>query len=262
MSVASLDPLLSAIGPLRQRLNRHAIYDSLRTVDDLRVFMAHHVFSVWDFMSLVKFMQRELAPVTIPWAPAGRPATRRFINRLVVEEESDEGPPGADGSPTALSHFELYGRAMAEVGADPAPACRFAALARERGIEAALAAGLAPPASAAFMRTTFGFIATAKPHVVAAAFALGREHVIPGMFRNFLANLGIGEAEAPAFHFYLKRHVHLDEDYHAPLSLLILEDACGQDPARLDEAAAAAQMAIEARLALWDGVQAAISGGG
>ncbi|MEK7245706.1 MAG: DUF3050 domain-containing protein [Pseudomonadota bacterium] len=37
-------------------------------------------------------MQRELAPVAIPWAPTARAATRRFINQLVLEEESDPEP--------------------------------------------------------------------------------------------------------------------------------------------------------------------------
>lgn len=256
MTPTSLAPVLSAIAPLREELNRHAIYDSLRTIDDLRVFMAHHVFSVWDFMSVIKFLQRELAPTAIPWVPRGRGETRRFINELVLEEETDEvpGPAGLSYG----SHFELYGRAMDEIGVDPQPARRFAALAARDGIEDALASGLAPPASAAFMRTTFGFIADGRPHVVAAAFALGREHVIPAMFRRFLGGLGIGEDRAPAFHYYLRRHIHLDEDHHGPLSLLILEDFCAGDPARLAEAARAARDAIAARIAFWDGVKVAL----
>lgn len=250
--------MLSAIAPLREELNRHAIYDSLRTIDDLRVFMAHHVFSVWDFMSVIKFLQRELAPTAIPWVPRGRGATRRFINELVLEEESDEVPGPESRAPSYGSHFELYGWAMDEIGVDPQPARRFAALAARGGIEDALASGLAPPAAAAFMRTTFGFIADGRPHVVAAAFALGREHVIPAMFRRFLGGLGIGEDQAPAFHYYLRRHIQLDEDHHGPLSLLILEDFCAGDSARLAEAARAARDAIAARIAFWDGVKAAL----
>lgn len=256
MTPVSLASVLSATESPREQLNRHAIYDSLRTIDDLRAFMAHHVFSVWDFMSVIKFLQRELAPTAIPWAPRGRGATRRFINELVLEEKSDEVPGPA--GPGYGSHFELYGRAMEEIGVDPEPARRFAALAARGGLDAALASGLAPPASAAFMRTTFGFIADGRPHVVAAAFALGREHVIPAMFRRFLGGLGIGENQAPAFHYYLRRHIHLDEDHHGPLSLLILDDFCAGDPARLDEAAHAARDAIAARIAFWDGVHAAL----
>ena len=44
----------------RARLEQHPIYGALRTLSDLRAFMAHHVYSVWDFMSLIKYLQRFL----------------------------------------------------------------------------------------------------------------------------------------------------------------------------------------------------------
>ena len=104
-------------------------------------------------------------------------------------------------------------------------------LAGEQGIDAALGSGLAPAPSAAFTRTTFDFIASGKPHAVAAALALGREHVIPSMFRAFLSRMAVTEAQAPSFHYYLNRHVHLDEDFHAPLSLRLLAACAAATPA-------------------------------
>lgn len=44
----------STITGFQQRLNRHHIYRAVRTTEDLRCFMQHHVYSVWDFMSLIK----------------------------------------------------------------------------------------------------------------------------------------------------------------------------------------------------------------
>jgi hypothetical protein len=110
------------------------------------------------------------------------------------------------------------------------------------------------------MQVTFGFIATGKPHVVAAAFSLGREQVIPGMFRSLLKEMQIGKTEAPAFHYYLERHIHLDEDHHGPLSLLMLNELCAGDVAKLKEAEHAARAAIRARIEFWDGVQDALTG--
>ena len=66
------------------------------------------------------------------------------------------------------------------------------------------------------------------------------------------------EAQAPAFHYYLKRHVQLDEDFHGPLSLRLLETLCGNDPQKMEEAETAAEEAICARIRFWDGVLEAI----
>ena len=103
-------------------------------------------------------------------------------------------------------------------------------------------------------REAVHFIASSKPHAVAAALALGREHVIPSMFRAFLSRMAVTEAQAPSFHYNLTRHVHLDEDFHAPLSLRLLAALCGEDTDKWREAEAAAEAAVNARLQFWDGV--------
>jgi hypothetical protein len=256
-----MSPLFSAdaIAALHDPLNRHPLYPAVQSIDDLRLFMAHHIYSVWDFMSLLKTLQNQIAPTSVPWKPRGSPEVRYFINQIVVGEECDDGLPDANGNPTHASHFELYCDAMREVGADPAPAIRFAEVAAERGFEAALALDIAPPAACQFMRATFGFIATGKPHVAGAAFALGREHIIPEMFRALLAKMNITQTQAPAFHFYLERHIHLDEDFHAPLALRMVNELVGNDAAKLAEAEGAAIAAVKARIGFWDGVQAVLA---
>jgi hypothetical protein len=245
---------ITAVAPLRQKLDEHPVYCAVRTLDDLRLFMRHHVYSVWDFMSVVKYLQQEIAPASYPWRPRGQPSVRYFINQLVLEEESDQGLPDARGGPTYASHFELYCAAMREIGADPAPVLNFVDVAATRGIEPALALDFVPDASREFVSGTFAFLAGGKPHVVAAAFALGREHIIPGMFRSFLRHMGITEKEAPVFHYYLKRHIYLDADFHGPISLQLLDELCAGDETRLREAQAAASAAIGARIRFWDGV--------
>lgn len=240
---------------LRVKLEAHPIYAAVQTLDDLRVFMQHHVYSVWDFMSLIKYLQHQVAPARWPWTPGKDASVQRFINELVLEEETDVALPGQEGH---TSHFLLYLAAMREIGANSDTPVRFVEIAGEQGIAAALASGLAPAPSAAFTRATFGFIDSGKPHAVAAALALGREHVIPSMFRAFLSRMAVSEAQAPSFHYYLNRHVHLDEDFHAPLSLRLLAALVGDDPSKWREAEAAAEAAVDARMTFWDGVLAAL----
>lgn len=245
---------VSVLNSLRHKLDNHPVYGAVHSMADLRVFMSQHVFSVWDFMSVVKYLQQEIAPAAYPWSPRGLPSVRYFINQLVLEEESDLGLPDAQGKPTYASHFELYCGAMREVGADTATVLAFVDKAASAGITPAFALNIAPAAAQQFMQSTFAFLASGKPHVVAAAFALGREHIIPGMFRSFLQRMGISEQQAPLFHYYLNRHIHLDADFHGPISLQLLDELCAGDAIKLQEAEAGARAAIEARILFWDGI--------
>lgn len=108
---------------MRAQLADHPLYGAVQQLSDLRCFMEHHVYSVWDFMSLLKHLQGLLAPTGHPWLPSPDPRLRRFVNELVLEEESD--CVAGEGGERYLSHFELYLEAMAEVGADCARPRRF-----------------------------------------------------------------------------------------------------------------------------------------
>jgi hypothetical protein len=242
----------------KTRLNAHTVYDSLKSMEQLKCFMSHHVFPVWDFMSLAKYLQSNIAQTTVPWIPYGDASVRRFINEIILEEETDIGLPDSDGRETYASHFELYCQAMDEVGADTEKPRDFVEKVKKEGFECALETSDIPEPAREFMRTSFNFIASGKPHVVAAAFALGREHVIPGMFRAFLSKMNVGKDHASTFYYYLERHIHLDETSHAPLSLKMLKSLCGDNKQYLQEAQEAACQAVDARIHFWNGVEAAV----
>src|SRR5262249_39581181 len=104
------------IDSLRGRLLGHPVYSRIRDLLSVRVFMEHHVFAVWDFMSLLKALQRTLTCVGVPWTPPSDITTARLINEIVVGEECDD-----DGLGGYDSHFGLYLTAMRDVGADTGP---------------------------------------------------------------------------------------------------------------------------------------------
>lgn len=253
-----IQALQRAVAPVRARLVAHEVYSSLTTLDDLRTFMEHHVFAVWDFMSLLKALQRDLTCVAVPWVPAGNPTTRRLINEIVLEEETDVDPAG-----NPASHFELYLRSMQECGADPQPVHRLLAnLAAGISLPVAILEAGVPPTVQEFVLDTFAIIGSGKSHAIAAAFTFGREDVIPAMFRHLVADLNRRfPGQLDTFTYYLNRHIQLDEGTHAPLAQQMVRDLCGDDAQRWQEATDVAVRCMESRVRLWDGIRVSLGTG-
>ena len=247
-----IDYLRQQVAPTRQLLLESGLYARLQTLPELRRFMEHHVFAVWDFMSLLKALQRDLTCVQVPWVPTANAATRRLINEIVLEEETDVDP---EGQPT--SHFELYVRAMEECGADTAPIHRMvAAVAAGRSISQALDAAQVPDSVRHFVETTFSIIRQGPPHAVAAAFTFGREDLIPAMFRQLVGELhNRFPGQLETFTYYLDRHIQLDEEVHAPLAQQMVRELCADDPDRWLECQQVTIRCLDARLVLWDGIK-------
>jgi hypothetical protein len=247
--------IIESIRPIRERLVDHPIYSSITTREALCVFLEHHVFAVWDFMTLLKALQRRLTCVELPWLPTADRQARRLVNEIVLAEESDE-----DGQGGHASHFELYLEAMHQAGADTSPIERFLDRLRlGQSMEEALDSSEIPIPARDFVRTTWSFVDSGSIPAIASAFTLGREELIPDLFRGLVRTLDEREpGRLGLFRHYLDRHVHLDEDEHGPMALRMLSTVCGDDPSRWRDAKFAASQALEARLALWDGLLAEI----
>ena len=114
---AHLDDSFDAVAfdEVRQRMICHPVFSAIHDLKCLRKFMEAHVFAVWDFMSLLKRLQRELTCVDIPWLPRADTQAALLINQIVLGEETDVGPAG-----DPVSHLGLYLAAMREVGASTA----------------------------------------------------------------------------------------------------------------------------------------------
>jgi hypothetical protein len=253
-----IDQIEARIQPLYLRLANHPLYASLRRLEDLHIFMQSHVFAVWDFMCLLKTLQRGLTSIEVPWLPSLHPESRRLVNEIVLGEESDvfEDRP--------VSHFEVYRIAMHRCGADTAPIDTFLTeLRRSVDWRTALLTAKAPVPAVAFVHSTFSFMEPGKLHSTAAAFTFGREDLIPDMFRGFIRDqdeqLG---GKLKTLRWYLERHIEVDGDEHGPMALRMVAELCGDDPHKWNEATIAAVSALEARLALWDGIAATICAGG
>ena len=252
--MTQVEALEAKLQPLYARLASHSLYGSFRTVEDLRSFMEAHVFAVWDFMSLLKALQRGLTSVDVPWLPSAMPESRRLINEIVLGEESDvyEGQ--------ALSHFELYRLAMQKCGASTVAIDRLLFALRDGAdLHEAVRGSHAPDEAKRFVGDTFHVISGGKLHCIAAAFTFGREDLIPEMFKGFVRDLNRDLAgDLDTFVWYLERHIEVDGEEHGPMALRMIAELCGDDAVRWREAEETAVFALESRLRLWDGIAARI----
>jgi hypothetical protein len=254
---SGVEKLKEAVEPARQRVIGHPLYHRLDDLAAVQTFMRHHVFAVWDFMSLLKSLQRSLTCVQVPWVPTGHAGSRRLINDIVLVEESDE--LGGD----FISHFELYLDGMTQAGADRTAIDAFIELLRrDVPVRTALKEAQVPDPAAEFSAMTWEFVETAPVHCQAAAFAFGREDLIPDMFDKVVkVNRAIGN-QLSTFVDYLERHIQVDSEEHTPMAMQMLADLCGDDTGKWRQCEETVNVALAARSRLWDGILAAIPADG
>jgi hypothetical protein len=242
-----IEHLEKALAPYRQQLSKHPLYIELRKPNAVRMFMEEHVFAVWDFMSLLKGLQRGLTCVEIPWKPTKNTVTRRFINEIVLGEESDLDQ---DGVPN--SHFEMYINAMNQVGANTEIVMQ---LVNDPNWKSSIPTLPIQETTKEFMQFTFSVLEENQLHTIASAFTFGREDLIPDMFIEIVKESEkASDVSYSKFIWYLERHIEVDGDDHGPISLKMIEELCGDDEQKWKEVTEIAVLSMQKRIRLWDGI--------
>ncbi|MGE4170510.1 MAG: DUF3050 domain-containing protein [Candidatus Margulisiibacteriota bacterium] len=246
-----LAPIKTALVPLQDKLRNHPVYAALNTPAELMVFMNHHVYSVWDFMNLLKTLQAALTCVSVPWRPVLHPDNARLINEIVLEEESDH----INGATT--SHFAFYVSALQALDTGSGIGTFVGHLQAGLPYTSLIELPEVPTGAKPFLRTTFDLIQ--GPLVgVASAFTFGRESLIPTLFSQLVSQAAVAEDPAlSTFMDYIHRHIELDGDVHSHLAETMTANLI-QTPADVEVAIAAATQALAARLGLWDAIYAAL----
>ncbi len=245
------------ISPLIENIVNHQLYSAIEDIEDMRIFMQYHVYAVWDFMSLLKSLQKNLTCVNVPWLPVGNADTRYLINEIVTGEESD-----VDINGVRKSHFEMYLDAMDQCGADSTSIKNFiASLQQDGDLELAFKTAQTPQAAREFVNFTFGVINSNKTHLQSAIFTYGREDLIPGMFVSILNDIDRNFPDSVSiFKYYIERHIEVDGDHHSNLAIEMTNNLCGNDEGKWQEAEESIKESLNKRIGLWDGVYNEIVG--
>lgn len=237
----------------REKLLHHSLYANVETPRDLQIFMQHHVYAVWDFMSLLKALQQQLTCTTTPWVPVGNAKHRYLINEIVLAEETDINLFGE-----RQSHFEMYLDAMEKAKASTHQVHELITeLKKGASVQEAIVNLELPQSVQQFLRFTFDVISNNKPHEIAAAFTYGREELIPDMFTSIIGEIQqkFPEEDLSLFKYYFDRHIELDGDEHGPMALELITELCGNDSQKWEDVKQVSIEALKVRARLWDGIE-------
>ncbi|MDD4973149.1 MAG: DUF3050 domain-containing protein [Bacteriovorax sp.] len=235
---------------LHKSISEHSMYNKILTVSDLKIMMETHIFAVWDFMSLLKRLQREITCVELPWKPSPYPGKIvRLINEIVLGEESD-----LDQNGEAIDHFSLYLKAMNEIGAKTSHLKNFIA---DQDFSKLT------NAQRNFVQFHLNLANAGLIHEVAASFFFGREKLIPDMFTSIITDLekNIEERDQdlfPNLKYYLLRHIEIDGTKHGSQAEECLAIICGNDEKKWEEARLSGVKSLKLRIALWDEVESSL----
>lgn len=209
---------------IKYELVNHRVYEMISDRSSLKIFMENHIFAVWDFMSILKSLQREITCVRVPWKPSlYNKDLVRFVNEIVLDEESDLNKENQ-----ASDHFSMYINSMLEVGADVSLIQKY--------LES-FDSNILPVEIRDFVEFTLSVARDNKVHITAGIFYFGRENIIPDMFRTALESIENGTLmrQAPSLRYYLSRHIEVDSESHGPLAGKLLEATCRGDAVKFQE---------------------------
>ena len=166
--------------PLKDKLRNHSLYNNIKDVEDLKIFSSTHVYAVWDFMSLLKFLQIKLTSTSLPWFPSKNTTTAKLINEIVAGEETDEDQ---NGKP--MSHFEMYIDSIQEFGLNTDEILNnIISLNQLESIEEDIDKLNIKEYVKNFLKFTFSVIKRGNVHEVASVFTFGREDLRVDSYKN------------------------------------------------------------------------------
>ena len=242
-----LSELQKQIKPLRDQLREHPLYISIREKEDLQIFMEGHVFAVWDFASLINGLRSRLTHL------GDHSGLDNQSLLALLEAIINRGSEGAD-KPFGL--FSDYREAMQRAGAGTFEIDDLVNRVRTgTPPERAILDSKLPGYVVQFLDHTFSILRESNPVVMAATFAFGRGGLIPDIFSRLIdKRIGEGDDSLSGLQAYFDGYIEVGSTENAPLIARLITHLCGDDLNAWSECLRAADDALRARIALWNGI--------
>ena len=239
----TIDELELILKNNQQELFNHNLYQTITTKDDLKIFMESHVFAVWDFMCLVKKLQKELTSIDNIWIPKKYKYAGRMINEIILNEETDFI------NNNYTSHYELYKLAMGEINASSTYIDNFTKDLNYQNLEKKIV--LLNSDIFIFVSETFNTIKTNNLPYIVGYFYYGRENPIPTMFGNVVKNICV-DFDCVGMKLYLDKHIKMDSEEHGPMSIMMMNEIIDNDVIKKKYSLIGGIVATRTRINLWN----------
>ncbi|CAG9319831.1 unnamed protein product [Blepharisma stoltei] len=239
--------VVAKLKPLRTDLVSAYSSIKLESLPATRVYMKNFIYQAWAVISTLKALRSKLSPSTVPWYPPEDENSVRYINEILLDEETDVA-----GQPQQYSsHYNLFIKAMREANGFSEPMETLVTDLRQgMAWDKAFIKNkdqykhIISPSTFKYVENEIGIAMNGDLHQIAGFFFLGREETVPDLFSGFVKSLNEKEVNAPLFKSYIQRHIDLDGDLHAPLGEKITQRVCKEDPKMWKEVYEAGKLGI------------------
>lgn len=237
----------------------HPVFDAMDSLGDFQTFFEHHVYAVWDFMTLLEAFQNPDGRIHL-WTP---PVCYDSADDLVHQAGYRDVANGMQ------AHLDAYWNMMDAIGANTRDLhVLFSALEDGVSEDEALATAGVSPAVRQHVQTTREIAKTGKPTRIAGAI-LARRDLIPDRFGAELQRLHqatfdepqvtVETLETPRCYTTFDQAVEFDWERH--LDRILSDDRVEMSGAAQSDLLDAAKQMLDARVSLLDDIKNSIQNG-
>lgn len=228
-------------------LLEHPVFQSFQSLEHIKLLMQSQVFLVWTDMVLIKALHNRVINQDVLWYPSRLTFPAQFVNRAMVEFESNDTLGGC-------SQLEWYMASMQEVGAETCEIECLLEYVRDFQNYHVITDELDLTLKQ-YIHWILDLVEAGEEHQIAALIILFRLRSMPKIYSEFLVQTRRRFMNlAPSFYtFVIEQAQGLKEDNEV-LALATLGSLCHNSQKKFDDCTRIAKKALEMQYMFWDGI--------